>query len=163
MRFIFFLAVVATLISAEQQAIPRATPTSADDRYSVSQVRSAVQFLQGKNGVAWSGNIKEYLWPLLALGDRVSIAILKIYTADELVQPDNAEAYLTVVRNAFSMRASVIEKSDIDPKVTLFVLEYLKQRTSSDAAIQRRIEYLLGCVKDFSCSSQGEYNFFHKS
>ena len=150
-------------ISAEQQPIPRATPASAGDRYSVSQVSSAIQFLQGKSGVVSSFTIKEHLWPLLPLGDRVSIAILKIYTPDELIQSDNAEAYLTVVRNAFSMRTSVVDKSDLDPKVTLFVLDYLKQRMISDAGIQKRIEYLRGCVKDFSCSSQGEYNFFHKS
>lgn len=64
----------------------------------------------------------------MSLGDRVSIAILKIYTGDELLQPDNAQAYLTLARNAFSMRASVVEKSDLDPKVTLFVLEYLKEK-----------------------------------
>jgi hypothetical protein len=107
MRFIFFSVLVAMLISAEQQPIPRATPASADDSYSVSQVSSAIQFLKGnKSGVVSSFTIKEYLWPLLPLGDRVSIAILKIYTPDELVQSDNAEAYLTVVRNAFSMRTT---------------------------------------------------------
>jgi hypothetical protein len=162
MRFTFFSLLVTMLISAEQQPIPRATPAVVDDRYSVSEVSSAIRFLQ-RSGVANSIEAKGYIWPLLPLGDRVSIAILKIYTADELVQSANAEAYLTVVRNAFSTPTSVLEKSDLDPKVTLFVLDYLKQKTISDAGIQKRIEYLQGCVKDFSCSSQGEYNFFHKS
>ena len=162
MRPVFFSALVAMLISTEQQPISRPTPASADDRYSVSQVSSAIQFLQRKSG-ANSIEVKGYLWPLLPLGDRVSIAILKIYAADELLQSDNAQAYLTVARNAFSMRASVVEKSDLDPKVTLFVLEYLKEKEISDPGIEKRIAYLQGCVKDFTCSSQGEDDFFHKS
>lgn len=162
MRPVFFPVLVAMLISGEQQPISRPTPASAGDRYSVSQVSSAIQFLQGKSGSASSTEVKGYLWPLLPLGDRVSIAILKIYTADELLQSDNAGAYLTVARNAFSMRASVAEKSDLDPKVTLFVLKYLKEKEVSDPGIEKRIAYLQGCVKDFTCSSQGEYDFFHK-
>jgi len=61
------------------------------------------------------------------------------------------------------MRASVVEKSDLDPKITLFVLEYLKEKEISDPGIEKRIAYLQGCVKDFTCSSQGEYDFFLKS
>jgi hypothetical protein len=97
------------------------------------------------------------------LGDRVSIATLKIYTPNELAKPENAEAYLTVVRNAFSSPDAVHEKLDKDPKVTLFVLEYLKEKEISDPRIETRIEYMKECVKDFTCSSQGEYSFFHES
>ena len=113
-------------------------------------------------GVASTPDIKRYLYPLSALGDRTSIAALKIYAPNELAKPQNADAYLTVARNAFSMRSSVVEKSDTDPKVTLFV-EYLKEKEGSSPAIEKRIAYLEGCVRDFTCSSQGEYDFFHKS
>ena len=37
------------------------------------------------------------------------------YTPNELAQSENAEAYLTVVRNAFSSLNAVLEKSDTDP------------------------------------------------
>jgi hypothetical protein len=97
------------------------------------------------------------------LGDRVSIAALKIYTPTELAKPGTAEAYLTAVRNAFSSPDVVREKSDKDSMVTVFVLEYLREKETSDPGIENRIEYLKGCVKDFKCSSQGEYAFFHKS
>jgi hypothetical protein len=89
----------------------------------------------------------------------VSIAVLKIYRRSELVKPENAHAYLTAVRNAFSDRKSILEKSDSDPKVTLFVLDYLREQEVSEPSIEKRIGYMTGCVKDFSCSSQGEYNF----
>jgi len=148
-------------ITAQPQ-IPPVNPPVVDDRYSVSVVSSALQSLQSE-GPKSSIEVKIYIWPVLPLGDRVSIAVLRIYTADELVRAENAEAYLTVVRNAFSMRSSVLEKSDADPRVTLFVLEYLREKEVSNPGIEKRIAYLEGCVKDFTCSSQDEYDFFHKS
>jgi hypothetical protein len=43
------------------------------------------------------------------------------------------------------------------------VLEYLREKEVSNSGIEKRIAYLEGCMKDFTCSSQGEYDFFHKS
>jgi hypothetical protein len=164
MRFVYLLfsVLVGTFVFAAQLQIPPASPSVVDDRYSVSVVSSALQFLH-RQGPTNSIEAKGYIWPVLPLADRVSIAVLRIYTADELVQAENAAAYLTVVRNAFSMRSSVLEKSDADPRVTLFVLEYLREKEVSSPGIEKRIAYLEMCVKDFTCSSQGEYDFFHKS
>jgi hypothetical protein len=159
---LLFSVMVGMFVFAAQPQIPPASPPVVDDRYSVSAVSSALQFLQ-RRGPRNSIEAKGYIWPLLLLGDRVSIAVLRIYTADELVQAENASAYLMVVRNAFSMRSSVLEKSDADPRVTLFVLEYLREKEVSNPGIEKRIAYLEGCVKDFTCSSQAEYDFFHKS
>jgi hypothetical protein len=126
-------------------------------------VESALEFLKNpEKKPQSSGEVKQYLYPLLKLGDRVSIAALKIYGGDELAESETAEAYLTAVRNAFSDRRSVVEAFDLNPKVTLFVLEYLQQKEVAEAGIEKRIEYLKRCVKDFTCSSQREYDFFHK-
>jgi hypothetical protein len=164
MRFVhlLFSVMVGTFVFAAQSQIPPASPPVVDDRYSVSVVSSALQFLQRQSPTN-SIEAKGYIWPVLPLGDRVSIAVLRIYTADELVQAENAAAYLTVLRNAFSTRSRVLEKSDADPRVTLFVLEYLREKEVSNSGIEKRIAYLEGCMKDFTCSSQGEYDFFHKS
>jgi hypothetical protein len=164
MRFVqlLFSVMVGTFVLASRPQIPPASPPVLEDRYSVSVVSSALQFLH-RQGPTNSMEAKEYIWPVQALGDRVSIAVLRIYTAEELVQAENAAAYLTVVRNAFSMRSSVLEKSDADPRVTLFVLEYLREKEVSNPGIEKRIAYLEVCVKDFTCSSQAEYDFFHKS
>jgi hypothetical protein len=134
-------------------------PPALEDRYSISVVSAALQFLKrGGNSIEAKGHI----WPLLKLGDSVSIATLKIYSTDELLQTENTQAYLTAVRNAFSSRSSVLEKSDTNPRVTLLVLSYLRGKVVSNPGIGKRIAYLEGCVKDFTCSSQGEYDFFHK-
>jgi len=163
MRFagLLFLVLVGASVFAQQQQIPAGNSAVSEDRYAVTVVSSALQYLQ-REGLKSSFEDKAYLWPLFPLGDRVSIAVLKIYSAEELVQPENAGAYLTVARNAFSMHRSVVERSDTDPKVTLFVLKYLKEKEDSSPTIEKRIAYLEGCVKDFTCSSQGEYAFFHK-
>jgi hypothetical protein len=97
---------------------------------------------------------------LLQLGDGVSVAVLKIYDPNELIETKNAHAYLNAVRSAFSNRASVLEKSNLDPKVTLFVLSYLEEKKVSEPGIQKRITYMKGCLKEFTCSSQGEHGFF---
>jgi hypothetical protein len=159
LTYLLCMAAIGTSLCVGQQQFPSASSPALDDRYSVAAVSASLQFLQ-RGGSSW--DIKQYIWPLQTLGDRVSVAVLRIYTADELVQTENASAYLVVARNAFSSRSSVLEKPDIDPKVTLFVLEYLREKESSHPALLKRIDYLKGCIKDFTCSSQAEYDYLHK-
>jgi len=156
------LIVVGALPLSRAKQAPDVSPSASNDRYSVVIVKSTLQFLTS-NGIGGKPEIRMYIDPLLPLGDRVSIAVLKIYSAEELVQSKNAEAYLTVVRNAFSSRRSVLEKSDTDPRVTLFVLEYLAEKEVASSGLEKRIAYMKQCVRDFSCSSQGEFDFFHQS
>lgn len=160
---LFRLLCLALIEVSVLKAQTNVMPSESNDRYSVTVVRLALEFLTAGPGVGGTPEIKRYLYPLFPLGDRVSIAALKIYSAEELTKPENADAYLTVARNAFSERGSVLEKPDTDPKVTLFVLEFLKEKEVSSPGIEKRIAYLQGCVRDFTCSSQGEYNFFYKS
>ena len=156
-----FLLLAGIAVFAQQQQTPLSGSPVLDDRYSVSVVSAALKLLRWERPIN-GGDVKTYLWPLLHLGDRVSIAALKIYGADELTKPENADAYLRVARNAFSDRSSVREKSDTDPKVTLFVLGWLKEKEISNPGIEKRIAYLQGCVTDFTCSSKGEYDFCRK-
>jgi hypothetical protein len=55
---------------------------------------------------------------------------------------------LTAVRNAFSSRGSVLEKSDTNPRVILLVLSYLRGKVVSNPGIGKRIAYLEGCVNE---------------
>jgi len=166
MRVTFFswasLIAASLCIFQEPFAVTNSAPES--DHYFVAFVREALDFYRNPEHVPQSSmEARKYTNgspSLLQLGDGVSIAALKIYDRSELVKPENAHAYLTAVRNAFSGRNSVLEKSDLDPKVTLFVLDYLREQEVSEPDIEKRISYLTRCVKDFSCSSQAEYNFF---
>jgi hypothetical protein len=146
-----------------QAQISPNNPATASDPYSVSFVNSVLQFLKNpERRPHGTPDFGRYTYPLLKLGNRVSIAVLKIYDRDQLIVPENADAYLTTVRNAFSDRRAVLNPSDLDPKVTLFVLEYLQEKEIASSVIEKRIDYMKLCVKDFACSSQGEYRFFHQ-
>ena len=163
---LFCAALVGICLLAAQAQIPDRNPQTIDDSYCVSFVESALQFLKNPEKKPQNTTeAKQYTGrtpSLLQLGDRVSVAVLKIYNRNELIESENARAYLTAVRNAFSDRRSVLDKSDLDPKITLFVLEYLQEKEVADPGIEKRIDYMKLCVKDFTCSSQGEYDFLHK-
>jgi hypothetical protein len=174
LTLLFCLALVGSRALAGQEQPVNVCQPIPDDPYAIGVVSKTLRVIKGEEGIhAFSKNeIVRYIWPLIALGDRVSIAVLKIYSAEEIRQAENADAYLTVVRNAFSSRMSAVSRPgdrscmvsevDADPKVTLFVLAYLKAQLISNPGLERRIEYMETCVRDFTCSSQGEYAFFHK-
>ncbi len=145
----------------QQTSPPRQTTCEADEDYSIATVRAAFDVFKGQ-GVGSPIEVRK-LPNLLALGDRVSIAALKIYSFDEIVQSENASAYLTLVRSAFSSKSSVLAKPDVDPKVTLFVLNSLKEKESANPSIEKRLSYTERCVNDFSFSPQSEHDFFKKS
>jgi hypothetical protein len=154
------LLVVGVGVASAQQP-PKAF--SASDPYSLDFVRSALPYFKN-GGFGFDG--KRIAWGTInspglnQFGDRVSIALLKIYSREELSQPDNASHCLTAIRTAFENRGSVLEPSDREPRITLFLLDYLQEKEQSDATLEKRIEYIRGCIKEFSCSSQGEHAFF---
>jgi hypothetical protein len=157
---LFLVMIFASHLEAQKPAQPVGTCEASDD-YAIPAVNKALQLFKDERAVITTVEEAKYIRPLWALGDRASIALLKIYSADEILQTRNAQAYLTVVRNAFFSRSSVVSRLDTEPKVTLFVLGYLKEKETSNPSIEKRIEYLEGCVPEFTCSSQGEYNFLH--
>jgi hypothetical protein len=160
---LFCAALAGTCLLTVRAQTPEGTRVTETDTYSVKVVSSALEFLKNPERKPQSSiEAKQYIYPLLQLGDRISVAVLKIFGRNQLIELENVEAYLTAARNAFSDRRSVLDKSDLDPTITLFVLEYLQEKEVSDTGIEKRIDYMKLCVKDFTCSSQGEYNFFHK-
>jgi hypothetical protein len=160
----FWTSLIAASLGIFQERFADTNSAPKSDHYFVAFVREALDFYRNPQRVPQSSmEARKYTNgspSLLQLGDGVSIAVLKIYDRSELVKPENAHAYLTAVRNTFSGRNNVLEKSDLDPKVTLFVLDYLREQEVSEPDIEKRISYMAGCVRDFSCSSQGEFNFF---
>ena len=98
---------------------PTSKLQAVDDESSVAFVTSALEYMI-RGGL--SIEAKKF-WSLDGLGDAVSITALKIYDKNDLAKPENASAYLTVVRNAFSNSSQVLNKSDRNPKITYFVLD----------------------------------------
>jgi hypothetical protein len=159
LRWLALLVVGAGIASAQQP--PKAFP--AADPYSLDFVRSAIPYFK-HGGFGFEG--KRIAWGTLEIpglnefGDRVSIALLKIYSREELVQPENANACLSAIRTAFENRISVLDHSDRQPRVTVFLLDYLQENEHSNDKLAKRIKYIRGCVKEFTCSSQREGAFF---
>lgn len=164
MRFLLSMCLLsglyASTLQAQDPAPTGSLPTTED--YDVPLVSKTLQLLKGEGGPMTTIAEKKYIEPLSTLGDRVSIATLKIYSEDDILRTENAHAYLTAVRNAFSSKNRVLFESDRGAGVTRFVLRYLKEKTSNQA-IQRRIDYLQGCILAFTCSAQGEFDFLRGS
>ena len=154
------LLLVGTCVASAQHP---AKAFSAADPYSLDFVRSALQYFE-RGGFGFED--KRIRWGtsdspgLNQFGDRVSIALLRIYSREELSQPENANHCLNAIRTAFENQSSVLEPSDKEPRVTLFLLDYLQENEQSDVKLEKRIGYIRGCIKEFACSPQGEHAFF---
>jgi len=162
----FCSALIGISLLGGQLQTPAPCPPTGTDPYSIAFVNSAFQYFRRTDkGLRLSSDVDRFLNgynspSLHQLGDAVSIAVLKICTLDELIKSENARAYLTSVRNSFTDRSKVLEKSDQEPRVTALVLGYLEKKEMSEPLLEKRIAYMKTCVKDFTCSSQGEADFF---
>src|ERR1041385_3557107 len=88
-----------------------------EDAYSIRLVKESVKNPDLALGVSFTE--KHINW----LGDRVSIALLKIYDVDGLKDPKNITNYLPIVRAAFVAPRIVRLEEDRKPKVTIFLLK----------------------------------------
>ena len=107
---------------------PLGGQTGADDPYSIqfvgNNLGNALAFPGGKNGSA----VKDFQ----RLGDGVSIALLKILEERDLRNPKTIEGCLSLIRDSFSYPPIISIKVNRKPKVTMFILDYMR-RSVSDA------------------------------
>jgi hypothetical protein len=81
------------------------------------------------------------------LGDGVSIALLKIYDADALQNPQNIRNYLPVIRTAFGIPKIVRLTENRKPEVTIFLLTYLEGRVK-DENLKAQISDVIEFIKE---------------
>jgi hypothetical protein len=144
---------IGALLTTPQQQT-QVKPAVADP-YSVDFVSSAFYFFRDSRG-GFEGEAKRFFVPtpsLPELGDRASIAMLKILKPSELVERQNAYAYLGVVSLAFAYPKRLSREADLEPKVTMFVLDYLKERETTDLQLEDRIALIADCVQNRTCKS----------
>jgi hypothetical protein len=79
------------------------------------------------------------------LGDRVSIALLKILREDELSNPEKVRKLLPLVRTAFLNPKLISITEDRKPKVTVFLLGYLRNKFK-DPKLRQEISELMDFV-----------------
>lgn len=89
------------------------------DPYAIAVVKNALR--EPRN---FSSGFSEK--QLNRLGDKVSIAILKIYGDEQLKDPHNIEAILPLIHRAFDAPQVIAVESDKHPRVTLLLLRSLE-------------------------------------
>ena len=161
MRIAFLLcsALIGAVLLTGQDKSADHCPQETD-RYNLVFVKSA--FESFKSPGVWGFQIHQFnngSPGLPQLGDAVSVGVLKLYGVNELVIAENTRSYLTLVVYSFSDRGRVIEKSDQEPRITSAVLDFIEQRGSLDPTLRKKIAYVRGCTKDFSCSFRNEGEF----
>jgi hypothetical protein len=79
-------------------------------------------------------------WPAIRmLGDGLSVGVLKTVSPQDLTKPEFVKAYLEVIRIVFSEPQWIVCAEDKSPEVSLFLLDYLREKVS-DEELQRAID-----------------------
>lgn len=106
---------------------------TASDPYSLGLVKDVLD--RQSAGILFGWDVKS----IPSLGDRCAIAILKIVELADLTQPKTVKGVLRTVHLAFARPELIQIKEDRKPKVTLFLLTYLKDKIH-DPDMQHQIE-----------------------
>jgi hypothetical protein len=84
------------------------------------------------------------------LGDGTSVGVSKTVSPKDLTKPEFVKAYLQVIRTAFSEPQWIVCPEDKSPEVTLFLLDYLREKVN-DQDLRRQIysteQYILNQTK----------------
>ena|SRR5271156_6020232 len=81
------------------------------------------------------------------LGDDASASILKGFDRTELAKRENIKGYLCIVRLAFWKPERIARAEDRVPGVTIFLLEYLKEKTAHEKDLEAQINSVEAYVK----------------
>jgi hypothetical protein len=135
----------ASIQGGQQQTRADLCSIAQTDPYSLGVVRSAFDLTQwGPHAFAFWNSV---LFPthsqkaITQLGDGVSVAILKIVDLKELSKskPETIKGYLQVIHLAFYSPQMILQEADREPKVTLFLLDYLDEKAPPLADVQQEI------------------------
>jgi hypothetical protein len=107
------------------------TEAKEDDPYSITIVKA---LLEQPSGFSSSFSEKQ----VYRLGDRVSIAVLKIYSENELKDANRIRKFLPLIEEAFRIPNLISIREDQKPRVTLVLLRVL-QLEERDANLKKEI------------------------
>jgi hypothetical protein len=145
MRTAWLWSVIASLgLLGTPQREPDPCLSRSADLYPVSNVMSV--FRMCRSGVP--GSIATFDNAAAFWGDGASISVLKALDAEQLAIPENIRAYLCLVRKAFYDPAKIWRKADKSPNVTLFLLDYLKEKHVNDVQLKKEIESARQYIQD---------------
>jgi hypothetical protein len=123
--------IVLVLIACATTCVAQENNLENQDPYSIQLVS---RFLQMPPGLAMGVSFTEK--QIARLGDRLSIALLKIYSEKELKDPQNIKLYLPMIKGAFLGSTMIQISEDRKPRVTLFLLKYLRNEIKDKELIK---------------------------
>jgi hypothetical protein len=121
------VVVLTTMLIAQSDGMEE-----KDTAYPLSIVGFELKMNSGGRRVQHSWSQKR----LAQLGDGASIALIKILAPSELKNPERIAEYMPVIRAAFAQPDAIALEVNKDPKVTLFLLGWVRQNVSDPAAQQ---------------------------
>jgi hypothetical protein len=137
-----WLVSILTLCFVGNQQLPAGQTSGAIPPPSnVTNVRSAFEMCKHQTMFSGIG------LGVARRGDDASASLIRALDPKELATPENTKAYLCLVRLAFSKPDSIPEREERIPGVTMFLLEYLKERESDDEALKTEINSMEAYVK----------------
>jgi|SRR5262245_57794943 len=116
------------------------SPQEIQDDYSIHSVKKVLE-----QPVGFSPSFLEK--QTNRLGDRVAIALLKIFDAEELSKPETIRRILPLIHDAFVAPKIISIAEDRKPKVTLFVLTYFEHQVSTPD-LREEISQTMNFVKE---------------
>lgn len=133
--------IASSILAMVSNAVPQAKPVKqkAED----PTVHTVKALLQEPSAGLSSGVLEKQSE---RLGDRVSMALIKIFKGKELEDPDNIRKFLPVIRLCF-LYPKLIPNKYRKPKVTLTLLMRLERRVA-DAELKSEISSVARFVKE---------------
>jgi len=142
MRRNLWLAWALTLcFVGSQQPLPGQAPSMDTRPNNVKNVLAAMVFCKHGDMVGALG------LEMTKLGDEVSASILRGMAPTDLASPENIKSYLCLVRLAFWKPERIVRPEDRVPGVTIFMLEYLKEREIHNEDLKAEINSVEDYVK----------------
>jgi hypothetical protein len=116
-----------------------------DEKYYLGNVRAFFDLAMHEGGTMSSVD-----QGLQSLGDGASVAVLKVVAPNDLADPKFVRAFLDLARTAFSRPELTACAEDKSPEVTLFLLDYLREKVK-DENLKREID----STKDYVLKQAG--------
>src|SRR5262245_36212790 len=88
------------------------------------------------------------------LGDRASIAVLKIFEVQELTNPETVRKILPLIHDAFVAPGIISRREDRKPRVTLFLLTYLEEHEVNAPDLLREISQTADFVRNSAAAEK---------
>ena len=115
------VSLVQTKASESLTSMPHLRVQQEASSYSVREIQAIIEEPAGFT----SRFSKEQLQHI---GDRVSIALIKLHSAEDLLNADNLRKYLPMIQDAFNAPSIIVIPEDRQPRVTLFLLHFLQEQ-----------------------------------